>query len=188
MKSPLSVAILASMVLCSLPSEGQTHHPHRSHNPNSAANDPQLLLPGDQAQFCPVTEGSRSAYEQFQQYDTYAQPASKGYLCVTIPAGKTYVIDHLFAEADYDQALPAEAEWYLDTVVGDSEVMTGFAASHVGSATASPHYLLSQPVRIPVAGGTRVTLIMHNYFVSANSSIVETPGTANLVLIGHWEQ
>jgi hypothetical protein len=32
-----------------------------------------------------------------------------------------------------------------------------------------------------------VTLIMHSYFVSNSSSITETPGTASLLLIGHWE-
>ena len=180
--------VLAGIFLCSLPLAGQIHHPRRSHNPNSPSNDPQLLLPGDQAQFCSVAEGSRSAYEQYQQFDTYAQPASKGYLCITIPPGKTYVIDHLFAEADYDQPLPAGAEWYLDTVIGDYETMIGFAANRTGSATTYPHYLLSQPVHIPVAGGTRVTLIMHNYFVSSSSAFTETPGTANLVLTGHWEQ
>jgi len=48
--------------------------------------------------------------------------------------------------------------------------------------------VLSQPVHIAVTGGTRVTLIMHNYYVSATNSITETPGTASLLLIGHWEQ
>jgi hypothetical protein len=66
--------------------------------------------------------------------------------------------------------------------------MTGFAANRTGSTTPNPHYILSQPVHIAVAGGTRVTLIMHNYYVSASSSITETPGTASLLLIGHWEQ
>jgi hypothetical protein len=66
--------------------------------------------------------------------------------------------------------------------------MIGFAANRAGAATTNPHYLLSQPVHIPVAGGTRVTLILHNYFVSSSSAITETPGTASLVLIGHWEQ
>jgi hypothetical protein len=47
--------------------------------------------------------------------------------------------------------------------------------------------LLSQAVHLAVAGGTRVTLIMHNYYVNASSSIAETPGTASLSLIGHWE-
>jgi hypothetical protein len=32
-----------------------------------------------------------------------------------------------------------------------------------------------------------VTLIMHSYFVSANNANTETPGTASLLLIGHWE-
>jgi len=38
-----------------------------------------------------------------------------------------------------------------------------------------------------VMGGRRVTLIMHRYCVSTNSSITETPGTASLSLLGHWE-
>jgi hypothetical protein len=146
-----------------------------------------LQIPTDQAQSCFVPEGAMSAYEQFQQFDTYPQPASKGYLCIAIPAGRTFVIDHLFAEADYDQPLPFGAEWYLDTVVGDYDSMVGFAANRTGSATANPHYVLSQPVHIAVTGGTRVTLIMHSYFVSNSSSITETPGTASLLLIGHWE-
>jgi len=29
---------------------------------------------------------------------------------------------------------------------------------------------------------------MHSYFVSASNSIPETPGTASLLLVGHWEQ
>ena len=65
--------------------------------------------------------------------------------------------------------------------------MTGFAAGKVGSETPNPHYMLSQAVHLAVAGGTRVTLIMHNYYVNANTSITETPGTASLSLIGHWE-
>jgi hypothetical protein len=40
---------------------------------------------------------------------------------------------------------------------------------------------------LAVTGGTRVTLIMHNYYVNTSSSITETPGTASLLLIGHWE-
>jgi hypothetical protein len=47
--------------------------------------------------------------------------------------------------------------------------------------------MLSQSTRIAVAGGTRVTLIMHSFFVSASNSISETPGSASLTLIGHWE-
>ena len=179
--------VLAGVFLCSLPLYGQVHPPRHSRYPNSPSNDPQLQIPTDQAQSCYVPEGSLSAYEQYQQFDTYPQPASKGYLCITIPANRTFVIDYLFAEADYDQALPAPAEWYLDTVVGDYEAMTGFAANRVGSETANPHYVLSQPVHLAVTGGTRVTLIMHNYYVSATSSITETPGTASLLLIGHWE-
>jgi hypothetical protein len=187
MNSLFSKALLAGVALCALPLFGEVHHPHHSRYPNSPSNDPQLQIPSDQAQSCYVPEDGTSAYEQYQQFDTYPQPASKGYLCIAIPAGRFFVIDHLFAEADYDQALPTEAEWYLDTVVGDNEAMTGFAANRVGSATANAHYVLSQPVHIAVAGGTRVTLIMHNYFVSATSSITETPGTASLLLIGHWE-
>jgi hypothetical protein len=57
----------------------------------------------------------------------------------------------------------------------------------VGGETANPHYLLSQPVHLAVTGGTRVTLVMHNYYIGANDSITETPGTASLSLIGHWE-
>ena len=182
-----SRAILAAALLFSLPLYGQIHHPRHSRYPNSPSNDPQLQIPTDQAQSCFVPESGLSGYEQYQQFDTYPQPASKGYLCIAIPAGGTFVIDHLFAEADYDQALPNGAEWYLDTVVGDYESMTGFAASRVGSVTPNAHYVLSQPVHIAVTGGTRVTLIMHNYYVNTNSSITETPGTASLLLIGHWE-
>jgi hypothetical protein len=187
MCSRLSCAVLAGIFLCSLPLAGQVHHPRHSRYPNSPSNDPQLQIPTDQAQSCYVPEDGISAYEQYQQFDTYPQPASKGYLCIAIPAGKTFVIDHLFAEADYDQVLPAPAEWYLDTVTGDYESMTGFAASRAGSTTANSHYVLSQPVHIAVTGGTRVTLIMHNYYVNSSSSITETPGTASLLLIGHWE-
>lgn len=184
----LSRAVFASAVLCSLPLYGQIHHLRHSRFPNAPSNDPQLQIPADQAQSCFVPDGSPSAYEQYQQFDTYPQPASKGYLCIAIPAGRTFVIDYLFAEADYDQALPDGAEWYLDTVIGDYESMTGFVANRGGSETANPHYVLSQPAHIPVTGGTRVTLIMHNYYVNASSSITETPGTASLLLIGHWEE
>ena len=186
MCSRFSCAVFASVLLCSLPLYGQIHHRH-SRYPNAPSNDPQLQIPTDQAQSCFVPEGSPSAYQQYQQFDTYPQPASKGYLCIAIPAGRTFVIDHIFAEADYDRELPFGAEWYLDTVVGDYESMTGFAANRAGSETSNPHYVLSQPVHIAVTGGTRVTLIMHNYYVSATSSITETPGTASLLLIGHWE-
>lgn len=179
--------ILAVVLLATLPLYGQIRHPRHSRYPNSPSNDPQLQLPGDQAQSCFAPESGLSGYEQYQQFDTYPQPASKGYLCIAIPPGKTFVIDHLFAEADYDRELPAGAEWYLDTVVGGYEAQTGFVATRAGSSTPSPHYVLSQPVHIPVAGGTRATLIMHSYYVNTNSSIVETPGTANLILIGHWE-
>jgi hypothetical protein len=183
----LSRFIFAGMLLAALPLTAQIHHPRHSHNPNSPSNDPQLLLPPDQAQWCFAPQSGLMGYEQYQTFDTYPQPASKGYLCIAVPPGRTFVIDHLFAEADYDQPLPFPAEWYLDTVVGGYEAMTGFAANRVGSATPNPRYVLSESVHIPVAGGTRVTLIMHSYFVSASSAIVETPGTASLLLTGHWE-
>jgi hypothetical protein len=186
MCSRFSRAVLAGVLLSSLPLYGQVHHRH-SRYPNAPSNDPQLQIPTDQAQSCFVPEGSPSDYEQYQQFDTYNQPASKGYLCIAIPAGRTFVIDHLFAEADYDRELPFGAEWYLNTVVGSYESMTGFAASRVGSETTNPHYVLSQPVHIAVNGGTKVTLIMHSYYMSASNSITETPGTASLMLIGHWE-
>jgi hypothetical protein len=182
-----SRAALACLFLFALPLIAQVHVRH-SRYPNAPSNDPQLLLPTDQQQACFVPEGSPSVYQQYQQYDTFNQPASKGYLCIAIPAGRTFVIDHLFAEADYDRELPNGAEWYLDTVIGDYESMTGFAAARTGSETANPHYLLSQNVHIAVNGGTKVTLIMHSYFVSASNSIPETPGTASLLLVGHWEQ
>lgn len=165
----------------------QMHRPRHSRYPNSPSNDLQLQIPQDQAQSCFTPESSASGYEQFQQFDTFPQPASKGYLCINIPPGHTFIIDHLFAEADYDAPLPGEAEWYLDTAVGRYEQMTGFSATRTGSSTHYPHYVLSQPVRLAVAGGTTVTLIMHNYFINNDSSIGETPGTAGLSLIGHWE-
>ena len=139
MYSRFSSAVLAGVILCWLPLYGQVHPPRHSRYPNSPSNDPQLQIPTDQAQSCYVPDGSPSAYEQYQQFDTYAQPASKGYLCIVIPANRTFVIDYLFAEADYDQALPAAAEWYLATVVGAYEAMTGFAASRVGSEPLNPH-------------------------------------------------
>jgi len=182
-----SRAILVGVLLCSVPLWGQVHRPRHSRYPNSPSNDPQLQLPTDQAQSCFTPESSLTGYQQFQQFDTYPQPASKGYLCIAVPPGRTFVIDHLFAEADYDQPLPFPAEWYLDTVVGGYEAMTGFAANRVGSATPNPRYVLSESVHIPVMGGTRVTLVMHSYYVNANSAITETPGTASLSLIGHWE-
>jgi hypothetical protein len=174
-------------LLFAVPVLGQTHHPRHSHFPNAPSNDPQLQIPNDQAQSCFTPESSLRGYDQFEQFDTYPQPASKGYLCISIPPGRTFVIDHLFAEADYDRELPAPAEWYLDMTVGGYEQMTGFAAGRVGGETANPHYLLSQPVHLAVTGGTRVTLVMHNYYIGANDSITETPGTASLSLIGHWE-
>jgi hypothetical protein len=179
------------IVLCCLsfsgPLFGQVHQPRHSRYPNSPSNDPQLQIPTDQAQSCFTPEGTRGDYEQFQQFDSYPQPASKGYLCINIPAGRTFVVDHLFAEADYDAVLPGDAEWYLNSTLGGYEQMTGFAAARVGSATANPHYVLSQAVHLAVMGGTRVTLIMHNYYVNTGSSITETPGSASFSLIGHWE-
>jgi len=180
-------ATLLGIVLCASTLAAQVHHPRHSRYPNSPSNDPQLQIPQDQAQSCFSPESGGSAYEQFEQFDSYPQPASKGYLCINIPAGKTFVIDHLFAEADYDQATPAQPEWYLDSVVGDNELMTGFTPQRAGSITANPHYMLSQSAHIAVAGGSRVTLIMHNFFISASNSIGETPGSASLTLIGHWE-
>lgn len=177
----------AAVLLCALPLLAQTHHPRHARYPNAPSNDPQLQLPTDQAQFCYTQDGQASGYQQFEQFDTYSQPASKGYLCIAIPPGKTFVIDYLFAEADYDAVLPAGAEWYLDTVTGGYENMIGFAASRTGAVTASPHYLLSEPLHLAVDGGSRVTLIMHTYYVNSNSAIGETPGTANLTIAGHWE-
>jgi len=183
----LSQLILSGTLLCTIPAGAQVHSPRHSRYPNAPSNDPQLLIPADQAQSCFTPESSLIGYDQFQQFDVFAQPASKGYLCINIPNGRTFVIDHLFAEADYDQVLPAPAEWYLNTAVGHYEQLTGFAAERVGSETANAHYVLSQPVHMGVAGGTRVTLIMHSYFVGASSAITETPGTASVALIGHWE-
>jgi hypothetical protein len=181
-------AVLVSAFLCcASPFFAQVHRPRHSRYPDSPSNDPQLQIPTDQAQSCFAPESSLTGYEQYQQFDTYPQPASRGYLCIAIPPGKTFVIDYLFAEADYDAVLPAGAEWYLDTIVGAYENMTGFAASRLGSVTANPHYALSQPVHLAVAGGTRVTLIMHSYYVNTTSAIGETPGTASLALSGHWE-
>jgi hypothetical protein len=179
--------VSSSVLLFAIPMLGQVHHPRHSHFPNAPSNDPQLQIPSDQAQSCFTPESSLKGYDQFAQFDTYPQPASKGYLCINIPAGRTFVIDYLFAEADYDQGLPAPAEWYLDLTVGSYEQMTGFSAGRVGAETANPHYVLSQPVHLAVTGGTRVTLIMHDYYISASNSIGETPGTASLSLIGHWE-
>jgi hypothetical protein len=182
-----ALALFAPLLLLSVSSlEGQIHTRH-SRYPNAPSNDPQLQLPTDQAQSCFTPESSLSGYDQFQQFDVFPQPASKGYLCINIPAGKTFVIDHLFAEADYDKVLPAPAEWYLNATVGNYEQMTGFAAHNAGALTANAHYLLSESVHMAVTGGTRVTLIMHSFYVSASNAIGETPGTASLALIGHWE-
>ena len=188
MRSFRFFAFLFCTLLCTVSVPAQVHHPRHSRYPNSPSNDPQLQIPTDQAQSCFTPDSSLSGYEQFQQFDTFPQPASRGYLCINIPPGRTFVIDHLSAEADYDAALPTEAEWYLDTVVGHYEQMTGFPATRVGSATHYPHYVLSQPVHLGIAGGTTVTLIMHSYFVNNDSSIGVTPGTASLSLNGHWEQ
>lgn len=179
--------ISSGLLLAAIPLLGQAPHPRHSRYPNAPSNDPQLLIPSDQAQSCFTPASSLTGYDQFEQFDTFPQPASKGYLCINIPAGKTFVIDYLFAEADYDQVLASAAEWYLNTVIGGYDQFTGFAANRVGSVTANAHYVLSQAMHLPVAGGTRVTLIMHSYYVNANSSITETPGTASLSLIGHWE-
>ena len=187
MHSLFSRALLAGALLIALPLVAQQRRPRHSPFPNAPSNDPQLQIPTDQAQSCFTPDSDRSGYEQFQTFDTYPQPASKGYLCINVPAGRTFVIDYLFAEADYDAVLPAPAEWYLDTSVGRYEQMTGFAATRTGSLTANPHYVLSQPVHLAVFGGTAVTLIMHNYYVNTTSSITETPGTASLSLSGHWE-
>jgi hypothetical protein len=188
MRSCVSRVVLAAIALCSLPLGGQVHQPRHSRYPNSPSNDPQLQIPTDQAQSCFTPASSRSGYEQFEQFDSYPQPASKGYLCINIPSGdRTFVIDHLFAEADYDVALPSEPEWYLDSVTGGYELMTGFPAQRAGSITAKPHYVLSQPVHLAAVAGTRVTLIMHDYYVGANNAITETPGSASLTVMGHWE-
>ena len=166
---------------------GQTHVRH-SRYPSAPSNDPQLQLPTDQAQSCFTPESSLSGYDQFEQFDVFPQPASKGYLCINIPPGGTFVIDHLFAEADYDDAPPASPEWYLNSTLGAYELLTGFPAQRAGSETALPHYLISQPVHLAVAGGTRVTLFMHSYYVGPNNAITQTPGSASLTLMGHWEQ
>lgn len=179
--------LLAGLFVVALPLGGQVHHPRHSRYPDSPSNDVQLMIPTDQAQSCFTPESYLAGYEQYQQFDTVPQPASKGYLCIRVPAGKTFVIDHLFAEADYDAALPAGAEWYLNTAVGHYEQATGFAAARTGASTGKPHYVLSQPVHLGVAGGTTVTLIMHNYVLSSREVITETPGTASLSLMGHWE-
>jgi hypothetical protein len=175
------------MLLGAIPLLAQSHHARHSRFPDAPSNDPQLQIPTDQAQSCFTPESSRVGYDQFQQFDTFPQPASKGYLCIAIPPGHTFVIDRLFAEADYDQVLPAGAEWYLNSTIGVYEQMTGFAAHQTGSTTAFPHYVLSESVHLAVAGGTRVTLIMHSYYVNTSSSIGEVPGTASLSLQGHWE-
>jgi hypothetical protein len=180
--------LLACATLCvCVPALAQVHPPRHSRYPNSPSNDPQLMIPTDQAQSCFAPESSLTGYEQLQQFDDYPHPASRGYLCIAVPPGKTFVIDYLFAEADYDAVVPAGAEWYLDTSVGSYESMTGFAANRAGSVTANPHYVLSQPVHLAVSGGTRVTLFMHNYYVNTSNSIGETPGTGSLTLSGHWE-
>jgi hypothetical protein len=179
--------ILGGVLLCSLPLLAQTHPQRHARYPKAPSNDPQLILPADQAQSCFAPDSMMSGYEQYEEYDTYPQPASKGYLCIAIPPGRTFVIDHLFAEADYDADTAAAPEWYLDTMAGGYEAEIGFAADRVGSITSNPHYLLSQVVHLPVTGGTRVTLIMHNFYVNTSSTITETPGTASLTLVGHWE-
>jgi hypothetical protein len=181
---PLALVILAA---CALPIFPQVHGPRHSRYPNSPSNDPQLVLPQDQAQSCFTPQSNHSGYEQYQQFDSYPQPASRGYLCINIPSGPTFVVDHLFAEADYDTATPADPEWYLDSIAGNYELQTGFAAHRVGAITGNPHYVLSEAVHLPIAGGTRITLIMHSFYVGPNNAIPETPGSASVTLIGHWE-
>jgi hypothetical protein len=44
----------------------------------------------------------------------------------------------------------------------------------------------SEAVHLPVAGGSRVVVIMHSSYVDAGVSITETPGNARLS-IRHWE-
>src|ERR1700733_1577955 len=102
---------LCTVLLCALSVTAQVYRPRHSRYPNSPSNDPQLQIPTDQAQSCFTPASSRNGYEQFEQFDSYPQPASRGYLCINIPSGdRTFVIDHLFAEADYDSAPPAEPE------------------------------------------------------------------------------
>lgn len=179
--------LVAIALLCAAHLFAQSHGPHHSRYPNTASNDPQLQIPADQGPSCFVPDSRFTGYDQFEQFDEYPHPASRGYLCIAVPPGKTFVIDHLFAEADYDTEVPEPAEWYLDTTNGGYESMIAFAASRAGALTANPHYILSQPVHLAVNGGTRVTLIMHSYYVSGSNSIGETPGTASLLISGHWE-
>jgi hypothetical protein len=179
--------VLAFSLLCPNILLAQSHPLRHSRYPNSPSNDPQLLIPTDQAQSCFAPESDGQGYEQYQQFDDYPHPASHGYLCIAVPPGKTFVIDHLFAEADYDVVLTAPAEWYLDTTVNGYENMIGFAVEHAGSATANAHYVLSEPVHLAVSGGTRVTLIMHDFYMNTTKSIGETPGTATFSISGHWE-
>jgi hypothetical protein len=184
----LSCFPIVALLAGSFPAIAQNPaHVRHSRFPNAASNDPQLLAPQDQAQACFTPESSRKGYEQFEQFDSYPMPASKGYLCINIPAGGTFVIDHLFAEADYDDAPPPGPEWYLNSTVGAYELLTGFPTQRAGSETANPHYLISQPMHLAVAGGTRVTLFTHSYYLGQNNAISETPGSASLTLLGHWE-
>lgn len=177
----------AVLLLCAIPVDGQIRHPRHPRYPLSPYNDPQLQIPTDQAQSCLVPLGERSMYEQYQTFDSHDQPASRGYLCIAVPAGRTFIIDHLFVEADYDRAPEGQLEWYLDTIAGNNEALLPFVPVRAGSVSPHPHYLLSQGVHLPVDGGTRVTLIMHNYAVGPNSWIEETPGTASFGVVGHWE-
>jgi len=64
-------------LLFAVPVLGQTHHPRHSHFPNAPSNDPQLQIPNDQAQSCFTPESSLRGYDQFEQFDTYPQPASR---------------------------------------------------------------------------------------------------------------
>jgi hypothetical protein len=117
MKTSVFFLVLAAAIFPAFALLAQSHPVHHSHTPNSPSNDLQLQLPLDQAQYCLTPESSGGFNEQFEQFDSFPQPASKGYLCINLPPGRPFVIDHLFAEADYDVELPTAAEWYLDTTV-----------------------------------------------------------------------
>jgi len=122
-----------------------------------------------------VPEGSLSATSSTAVRHLSAA-RRKGYLCIAIPANRTFVIDHLFARPITTSRCRPQPS-VLDTVIGEYESMVGFEA--IGrSVTPNPHYVLSQPVHLAVTGGTRVTLIMHNYYVNSSSWITETPGRA----------
>jgi hypothetical protein len=184
----LALSLAAFCLLAgSLSMAGQSGHTRHSRYPSAAANDPLLQIPQDQSQACFTPESNRSGYEQYEHFDSYTLPASKGYLCINIPSGGTFVIDHMFAEADYDNAPAANPEWYLDSTVGAYELLTGFSPQRAGAETGNPHYMLSQQMHFAVAGGTRVTLFMHSYYVGPTNAVQQTPGTGSLTLVGHWE-